>query len=126
MLCQASKLIGARSGRNVPPALVRHVAQFKALQETVVSLNVQFEEVPRIPIAQRAEVHHVADGFWQITLRFGFVEIPNVRSALACAQQQGCPVELDEAVYVAARDAVVRSRTKPRLSAWRRALFSVM
>lgn len=116
----------ARSGRKVPPALVRHLAQFKALQQTVVSLNVQFEEVPRIPIAQRAEVHHVADGFWQITLRFGFVEIPNVPSALACARQHGCDLELDEAVYVAAHDAVVRRQTKPRLNRWRRALFSVM
>ena len=115
-----------RSGTAIPPVMVHHVAQFKALQETVVSLTVHFEQVPRVPAEGRAEAEHVADGLWHITVRFGFVEVPNLTAALACAKEQGCPLNLDDAIYVAARDAVVRSKTRPRLPSWRRMLFGAM
>jgi len=116
----------SRSGTAVPPVLVRHVAQIKALQETVVALTVKFEAYPRVPPDKRAEVEKVAEGFWHVTLHFGFIEMPNVAAALACAQDKGCPLDLDDAVYFAARDEVVRSVNTHRLPAWRRVLFAAM
>ncbi|MBV9750611.1 MAG: KUP/HAK/KT family potassium transporter [Acetobacteraceae bacterium] len=116
----------SRSGTVVPPVMVRHVAQFKALQETVVSLAVHFAEVPRISVEDRAEAEHVADNFWHVIVRFGFVEIPNLATALACAKEKGCPLDLEDAIYFAAHDEVVRSKTQPRLPGWRRMLFSFM
>ncbi len=116
----------SRSNTAIPPVMVRHVAQIKALQETVVSLSVRFEEIPRVPTAERATSHHVAGGLWHVIVRFGFVEIPNLAEALACAKDQGCPLNLEDAVYFAARDEVVRSETHPRLPAWRRSLFGFM
>lgn len=115
-----------RSETAIPTVLLRHVAQMKALQETVVTLTVWFEEYPRVPLSQRAEVEKIAEGFWHVTVRFGFVEVPNVVAALACAKEKGCPVDLDDAVYFAAHDEVVRSAKSPRLAAWRRMLFAVM
>jgi KUP system potassium uptake protein len=116
----------SRTETAIPPVLVRHVAQIKALQETVIALTVRFEEYPRVPRARRAEIEKVAEGLWHVTVRFGFVEIPNVITALTCAQEQGCPLDLHDAVYFASRDDVVRSATPPRLRAWRRMLFAVM
>ena len=116
----------SRIGTTIPPVMVRHVAQMKALQETVVSLTVRFEETPRVPAAERATAEHVADGLWHVTVRFGFIEVPNLATALACARDQGCPLDLDHAIYFAARDEVVRSKTHPRLPGWRRMLFAVM
>jgi KUP system potassium uptake protein len=116
----------SRSGTAVPRLLLRHVAQFKVLQETVVSLTVDFDEVPRTPAAKRAKTEHVADGLWHVTVHFGFVEVPNLPRALARARDNGCPVNLDDAVYFAARDEVVRSKTQPLLSDWRRMLFGFM
>ena len=107
----------SRSDTAIPPVLVRHVAQIKALQETVVSLTVRFEDRPRVPQSQRAEVEQIADGFWHVTVHFGFVEIPNVVAALACAQEKGCKINLDDAVYFASHDEVVRSANPPRLAA---------
>ena len=98
----------------------------KALQETVVSLTVIFEEIPRVPEARRAEVQHMSEGLWHVTVRFGFIEMPNLGAALASAKDLGCPVSLDDATYFAARDAVVRSPTEPRLPTWQRMLFGFM
>ncbi len=116
----------SRSGMAISPLMVRHVAQMKALQKTVVSLSVDFDALPRVPPADRIRVEHVADGLWHVTVRFGFVEVPNLVTALALAHEQGCPLDLGDAVFFAARDEVVRSETTPRLSAWRRALFGFM
>ena len=115
-----------RSGTAVPRLLLLHVAQFKALQETVVTLTVSFDEVPRIPAATRATAKHIADGLWHVNVRFGFVEVPNLALALTRARDQGCPVDLDDAVFFAARDEVVPSKTRPRLPAWQRMLFGFM
>ena len=116
----------SRSGREIPPVMVRHVAQFGALQEMVVNLTVAFAEVPRIPQTDRASVEHIAHGLWRVTVRFGFVEVPNLTAALACVKDQGCPLDLGNAVFIGAHDRVVRSETRPRLAAWQRILFGFM
>jgi KUP system potassium uptake protein len=101
-------------------------AQFKALPETVVTLTVSFDEAPRIPAVSRATAEQIADGLWHVNVHFGFVEMPNLALALARARDQGCPVDLDDAIYYAARDKVVPSKIRPRLPAWRRMLFGFM
>ena len=116
----------SRTGTAVPIMLTRHVAQMGALQKTVVTLTLVFEEVPRVSAAERAQVEQVAPDFWHVRVHFGFVEVPNAMVALASARAHGCPVDLDEAVFFAARDHVVRGATSHRLPAWRRAIFSVM
>jgi KUP system potassium uptake protein len=115
-----------RSGLVIPPVMRQHIAQMKALQQVVVSLTVEFRRTPRVREAERAEVIHIADGLWHVTVRFGFVEVPNLAAALASAGAKGCPLDLDDAVYFAAHDEVVRSRTQPRLAGWRRILFAFM
>jgi KUP system potassium uptake protein len=115
-----------RTARRIPPVLLNHVAQIKALQETVVTLTVIFEETPRVAESSRAEVQHMADGLWHVVVRFGFIEVPNLVTALMRAKELGCPVRLDDAVYLAARDEVVRSQKHPRLWPWQRMLFAFM
>ena len=116
----------SRAATAIPAVMIRHVAQMKALQQSVVSLTVWFEDTPRVPLERRAEVEEIAPWFWHVTVRFGFIERPDVTAALACAREKGCVLDLDDAVYFAARDDVVRSATPPRLPGWRRMLFAVM
>jgi KUP system potassium uptake protein len=116
----------SRTTRVVTPVLIRHVAMIKALQETVISLTVMFEPVPRVDPTERTQVEKLGDGFWHITVRFGFVEIPNIPAALAQAGAQGCPVDQQDVVYFAASDNVVRAPRAPRLPAWQRFLFAFM
>ncbi len=116
----------SRSTMAVSPVMIRHMAQFKALQETVVSLTVRFDQVPRVSEARRAEVEAIAHGMWHVTLHFGFVEMPNLVEAMSSAKERGCPVDLGDAIYFASRDDVVRSTRHPRLMGWQRLLFGFM
>jgi len=116
----------SRSGKAVPWLMVRHIAQMKALQETAISLSIRFTTSPRVPPGERIHVEPVAEGIWHITVSFGFIEIPDVAGALALAKMHGCDLSLDDAVYFAARDALVPSTAQDALPAWRRFLFTFM
>ncbi len=114
----------SRSGSPITPLLMRHVAEFKALQEIVVSLTVRFEKVPRVAAEERAEVEQM-DGLWRIAVRFGFLDVPSLSSAMACAKDQGCPLDLDNIVYFVSRDDVVPGKRR-RMPNWRRMMFGFM
>jgi KUP system potassium uptake protein len=116
----------SRTGTPVPVMLVRHVVQMGALPQMVVTLSLIFEEIPRVAAADRATVEPMGDGFWHVTVRFGFIEVPNVMVAMASAKAGGCPLNLNDAVFFAARDEVVRGKTHRRLAGWRRMLFGFM
>jgi KUP system potassium uptake protein len=116
----------SRTSFPITTLLIRHVQQFKALQETCVSLTVHFEKVPRVPLSERTTTRQWPGGLWSVVLRFGFLDVPNLASALSHAKEQGCPVELSEAVYFVARDEVVGDPKRKRMAAWRRMIFSVM
>jgi KUP system potassium uptake protein len=92
----------------------------------VVALTVKFADVPRIPRRERLVIKKLADGFWQITAQFGFVQIPNLPAALRQAQKDGCSVELKEAIFFQARDAIVVKRTHGAVSRARLLLFAFM
>jgi KUP system potassium uptake protein len=109
-----------------PRLLMHHVEQFGALQETVVALAVKFADVPRIPRRERLDVKQLAEGFWQITAHFGFVQIPDLPAALRQAKERGCPVDLKHPVFFHAGDEVVASPTHGILARARLRLFAFM
>ena len=116
----------SRTGMAIPVNLIHQVAQMGALQETVVTLSLVFEEVPRVDRDHRASIERLAEGLWHATVRFGFIEVPNVVVALASARDQGCPLSLEDAMFFGAKDEVVPAKVHPRLPAWRRMLFAFM
>jgi KUP system potassium uptake protein len=116
----------SRDESAIPVVMLRHVEQIKAIQEKLVALTVRFERYPWIDAAHRAETEEIAENLWHVTIRFGFVERPNVAAALASARDHGCSIDIDNAVYFASRDEVVRRAVSPRLPTWQRMVFAMM
>jgi KUP system potassium uptake protein len=109
-----------------PPVLVHHVEQMGALQQTVVTLAVKFADVPRVRRDERIEVDKLADTFWHITVRFGFVQIPNLRAALHLAKDHGCPLDIPHAIFFGASDAVIAAPGRSLLWRARLKIFAFM
>ena len=116
----------SRNTQPVAAMMVQHVGQMLAAPQNLVSLSANFEEVPRIAEADRVRVATVFETFWNVEVRFGFLEVPSLREAMAAAFEHGCHVDLDDAVYFGARDEIVRSRDKPLMAGWRRVLFGFL
>jgi KUP system potassium uptake protein len=109
----------------IPPLVADHIRQFGSLYEEAVALTVSFSIRPRVPADSRLHVERLCEGFWHVTVRFGFVEVPNVAMALH-REKSNCPIDADKAIYFSERDRVVARKQKPRLAAWRRRLFSFL
>jgi K+ transporter len=70
---------------------------------------VRFADIPRVSLADRLELIRVFEGFWHLTVHDGFVEILDLPSTLRAAEDLGCPVDLDSAVYFGASENTTKS-----------------
>ena len=115
-----------RLATTTPFLIVEHVAQMRALHETAIALTVKFEDIPRVASRDRIELASLADGFWHVTVHFGFVQVPEIPAALRRAKACGCPINLEDAIYFGSRDAVVISKQRNWLVRAGLRLFSLM
>ncbi len=108
----------------IPAFVGDYVRNMGSLHKVVLALHIRFEEQPRIDEAERAEIEQVAPDFWHVTLRYGFIEAPDLVSALR--ELKGVPgLDPDQAVFFATRDLVAPARHS-MLSRWRLALFAYL
>ncbi len=109
-----------------PFLIVEHVAQMRALYENAIALTVKFDYIPRVASHDRIELAKLADGFWHITVHFGFVQVPDIPAALRQAKARGCPVDLEDPIYFGARDVVICSKRRNWLVRASLRLFTLM
>src|SRR5450631_2247782 len=115
-----------RGNQRVSRLIVEHAHFTGVLPRQVIALSILFENTPRIAGPKCAVVDSLADGVWHAVVRFGFFEIPDLKSALDHAAFRQAGIDFNRAVFVAARDLVV---CKPHSSALKRqrvALFAFL
>lgn len=109
----------------VPQALLHNMKHNLVLHRRNVVLTVVFEEVPAVAQERRVQAEDVGHGFWQVELRFGFMETPNVPEALALAASQGLAIDIFATSFFVSRETVVPGRSA-RMARWRQKLFEAM
>src|SRR3954464_464494 len=72
-----------------PTALMHSLKHYKVLHEKNVILTIETAPTPRIDDAERVRMEQLSATFSKVTLRFGFMESPNVPKALAIARKLG-------------------------------------
>jgi KUP system potassium uptake protein len=115
-----------RSQQRIPSLIVDHVRDMGALQQHVIALMVLFDETPRTTKAERCTIEYITDGIWHATIRFGFMEIPDLPQALAEANGLDPAIDVANAVYFGARDLVIRKASKSGMGGVRAALFAYL
>lgn len=115
-----------RSYQQIAQLLIDHVKHMGVLHRNVIALTVQFEESPRVPEKERFAIEPIADGIWRATIRFGFIEIPDIGSTLKAVEGLNSSIQLDRAVYFATRDLVVARPETSRFARWRLPLFAFL
>jgi KUP system potassium uptake protein len=91
-----------------PPALVNNLRHNKVLHARTFLVSVQVAESPRVVGDERRHIVELAAGVHQITLRFGFMEDPDVPAELAQIELDGQPLDLHDATYFIGRESVVQ------------------
>jgi len=97
-----------RALKDAPPVLVWHIKQNRALHERVLIFTSITESVPWMRRSDRLQVEEVAPHMWRATVRFGFMERPDVPALLRQANGLGCKLKLDDVTYYVGHETVVR------------------
>jgi len=115
-----------RATSGVPPVMVWHLRQNRALHERVIVLSVVTESRPRVHWPERMSVVQEGDHFWRIAAHFGFMQRPDIPPLLKEAQQRGCDIQLDDVTYYVGHENIVHKERDPLLPHWQEALFAAM
>jgi KUP system potassium uptake protein len=115
-----------RTAQRCPRLIVDHAQHIGALHAQVLAVAVLFEEIPRVPPLQCYHVESIAPGIWRVTIRFGFMEIPDVKAALARMSLPDPAIDIEHAMYFGARDLVVRAPGSSQLRFGRLPLFAFL
>ncbi|MEP7043260.1 MAG: potassium transporter Kup [Dokdonella sp.] len=109
----------------VPHALLHNLKHNKVLHERNVLLTVETAETPHAEMDERVTVEPLGGEFYQVTLRFGFAEDPDVPAQLALVRQCGLPFDLMDTTYFLSRESIVAT-DRPGMALWRDRLFAFM
>jgi KUP system potassium uptake protein len=111
--------------RGTPAALAHNLRYNKVLHEHVVTLMVTTDAVPHVPAKEQVAVRPLGQGVYEVVVRYGFMEDPNVPDALALAQQKGLELDEEDVTYFLGRETLIVTRT-PGMATWREKLFVLM
>jgi KUP system potassium uptake protein len=92
----------------VPSALLHNLKHNRVLHDRNVLLTVETLRVPVATAEERATYEVINDRFARLTLRFGFMETPNVTRAMAHARRAGLKFDvMTSSFFLGRRRAVV-------------------
>ena len=114
-----------RGGSSTPYSLAQNLKTNKVLHERVILLAVKTVETPRLKRSQRASLTSLGHGVYQVVLKFGFMEQPNVPRALHTLWPEGNDIRLTDVTYFIGRETVFASE-HPGMQLWREKLFAIM
>jgi KUP system potassium uptake protein len=116
--------LSGAAGRT-PPSLLHNFKHNKVMHQRVVLLTVVTEDSPRLQGEERAEVEELGEGFYRVLLRYGFMESPDVPSALGGLGVAGLDFPTASTSYFLGKETVLSTK-RPGMARWRERLFAFM
>ena len=107
----------------VPAALLHNLKHNKVLHQRVVLMKIDTCDIPHVPDDQRLEVKNLEHNFHTVTVRYGFLDEPNIPRTLAQLRLMRLKFNLMETSFFIGREKVLVSASTPRFWRWRKRLF---
>ncbi len=109
-----------------PPALLHNLNHNKVLHERVVFLTVEVGDEPVVGAKRRIELERLKHGFWKMTLRYGFMQKPDVAYDLSTTSRRVLEFDLMTTSFFLSRQTVVLSGRGSGLALWGDRLFAAL
>jgi KUP system potassium uptake protein len=107
---------------HAPTALLHNLKHNKVLHEKNIVLNVATMDVPRWDPEDRGLCERLSPEFRRVTLRFGFMEEPDVPAALRSCKGLDWPFDVMSTSFFISRRAL-RPASRSRMPRWQETLF---
>ncbi len=108
-----------------PPALVNNLRHNKVLHRTTLIVSVETVEVPRAERNNRHVVTKVEPGVYQVLLKFGFMEEPDVLSALSEIKIRGLDIDIATMTFFIGHESIIAGKA-PGMWGPREQLFVIL
>lgn len=109
-----------------PSALLANLKDNGVVHERVLLLTVQTVEVPHISDdRERVSVTSLGNGIYSGTVRYGFMEEPNIPQALRAMSSPELAFDAEQVPYFVNRTRVIATKL-PGMALWREQLYTVM
>jgi KUP system potassium uptake protein len=110
---------------SAPTALMHSLKHYKVLHEENVIITVRSADTPKVAPEERVKMEPIGDSFSLLTIRYGFMEQPNVPKALAVARKLGWHYEVMKTSFFLSRRTLkpAEHSVMPR---WQDRLFIVL
>lgn len=112
----------------VPHALLHNLNHNRVLHERVIFLTVKLKDVPWVPLSECATVEPLGHDCYRITLRFGFMNRPDVAQALnAMPPESGLEFDMMDTSFFLSRETIIPTAgIASGMALWRERLFATM
>ena len=94
-----------------PTALLHNLKHNKVLHENNVILTIVTADTPRVPEDDRVKITPLSPHFSRVSLKFGYMEQPNVPKALAIARKHGWQFDIMSTSFFLSRRSLKPSPT---------------
>jgi KUP system potassium uptake protein len=105
-----------------PTALLHNLKHNKILHEHNVVLTIVTADTPRVSEEDRVQIKPLSQHFARVSLKFGYMEQPNVPKALAIARKHGWQFDIMSTSFFLSRRAL-RPSAKSGMPSWQDHLF---
>ena len=108
--------------QSAPTALMHSLKHYKVLHRRNVILTVLFMEQPRVAEDRRVEIEPINGFFTRVTIRFGYMEQPNVPKALAACRGQDWAFDIMSTSFFVSRRRL-KADLRSAMPAWQDKLY---
>jgi len=109
-----------------PHALLHNLNHNKVLHERVVFLTIEVADAPHVEPAQRIALEQLAQGFWRMTLRYGFMQQPDVAYDLTETSRRILPFDMMATSFFLSRQIIAPATGGRGAARWSARLFAAM
>jgi len=107
----------------IPRTLMHNFKHNKILHQQIVLLTIQNEDIPFVPDAERCEVKAMPEGFYQVIVRYGFSEYPDIPMALRSMNVEGLDLDPMKCTFFLGRETLILVPLR-NMFTWQKNLFS--
>ena len=111
--------------QGTPPALVHNLRYNKVLHEHVVILTVTTTHTPYVGFEEQVEVENLGQGIYNMKVRYGFMQDPDVPAALVHGAAIGLQLDPGDVTYFLGRETIIVTERRG-MAMWREKLFVLM
>jgi KUP system potassium uptake protein len=122
MRCPGTAIYLNSDPDGTPIAMLHNIKHNMVLHQKNVVVSIMTEEVPLVRPKERFQFEDLGGGFYKVVLRYGFMEDPDVPSALQNLRTHGLDIDPWRATYILSRNTLLASKY-PGMALWREKLF---